>query len=74
MTVHARPVTSLTGPVHGTAYLVVITVTALLPGVSAGIPGGVRWSRASAGCSYCAACRGVRVATGTHKADRLVRG
>ncbi|MBN3929171.1 hypothetical protein IQ279_05870 [Streptomyces verrucosisporus] len=24
LTVHARPVTSLTGPLHGTAYLVVI--------------------------------------------------
>ncbi|SFL80210.1 hypothetical protein SAMN05192584_12768 [Streptomyces pini] len=27
LTVHARPVTSLTGPLHGTAYLVVIAAT-----------------------------------------------
>jgi hypothetical protein len=34
MTVHLDPVTSLTGPVHGTAYLVVIGATLLLPGAS----------------------------------------
>jgi hypothetical protein len=39
VTVHAKPVTSLTGPVHGTAYLVVVALTALLPDVSTG----VRW-------------------------------
>ncbi len=31
-TVHLDPVTSITGPVHGTAYLVVIASTLLLPG------------------------------------------
>ena len=39
VTVHAKPVTSLTGPVHGTAYLVVIAITALLPD----LPAGTRW-------------------------------
>jgi hypothetical protein len=34
MTVHLDPVTSVTGPVHGTAYLVVIGATLLLPGAS----------------------------------------
>jgi hypothetical protein len=34
LTVHLDPVTSLTGPVHGTAYLVVIGATLLLPGAS----------------------------------------
>jgi hypothetical protein len=33
-TLHLDPVTSLTGPVHGTAYLVVIASVLLLPGVS----------------------------------------
>lgn len=33
-TVHLDPVTSLTGPVHGPAYLVVIGAVLLLPGVS----------------------------------------
>ncbi len=34
LTLHLDPVTSLTGPVHGTAYLVVIGATLLLPGAS----------------------------------------
>lgn len=33
-TVHLDPVTSLAGPVHGTAYLVVIGAALLLPGAS----------------------------------------
>ena len=33
-TVHLDPVTTLTGPVHGTAHLVVIGAVLLLPGVS----------------------------------------
>ncbi|MFJ6671426.1 hypothetical protein ACIQMJ_10005 [Actinosynnema sp. NPDC091369] len=45
VTVHAKPVTSLTGPVHGTAYLAVIAATALLPRVSAG----TRWRSAIPG-------------------------
>lgn len=32
LTVHLAPVTSLTGPVHGTAYLVVIGAVLLVPG------------------------------------------
>jgi hypothetical protein len=31
-TVHWRPVTTLGGPLHGTAYLAVIAVVLLLPG------------------------------------------
>ncbi|BCY10606.1 DUF3817 domain-containing protein [Actinoplanes sp. L3-i22] len=31
-TVHARPVASLCGPVHGCAYLAVLTLTAWTPG------------------------------------------
>jgi len=40
-TLHARPVTSLGGPVHGTAYLVVIAATfsATVGGASAGARG-----------------------------------
>ncbi len=34
LTLHLDPVTSLTGPVHGSAYLVVIGATLLLPGAS----------------------------------------
>ncbi len=34
LTLHLDPVTWLTGPVHGTAYLVVIGATLLLPGAS----------------------------------------
>ncbi|MFE9751186.1 hypothetical protein ACFYOT_40300 [Saccharothrix saharensis] len=45
VTVHAKPVTSLAGPVHGTAYLAVIAATALFPGVSAG----TRWRSAIPG-------------------------
>jgi hypothetical protein len=34
LTLQLDPVTSLTGPVHGTAYLVVIGAVLLLPGAS----------------------------------------
>ncbi|QJY50236.1 hypothetical protein [Pseudonocardia broussonetiae] len=34
LTVHLDPVTSVTGPVHGTAYLVVIGAVLLVPGAS----------------------------------------
>ncbi|MFS8201107.1 DUF3817 domain-containing protein [Streptomyces sp. CWNU-52B] len=40
-TVHARPVTSLGGPVHGTAYLVVIATT--FSATVAGASAGTRW-------------------------------
>lgn len=33
-TAHLDPVTSLAGPLHGTAYLVVIGATLLLPGAT----------------------------------------
>ncbi|MEU6106306.1 DUF3817 domain-containing protein [Streptomyces flaveolus] len=39
-TVHAKPITSLCGPLHGTAYLVAIAMTWTAPG-SAG--SGARW-------------------------------
>jgi Domain of unknown function (DUF3817) len=35
VTVHARPVTELVGPLHGTAYLAVIATTLLVPAASA---------------------------------------
>lgn len=34
LTVHTRPITALVGPVHGTAYLVVIATTLLVPAAS----------------------------------------
>lgn len=34
-TVHTRPITALVGPLHGTAYLVVIAITLLIPAASA---------------------------------------
>lgn len=39
-TVHARPLSALLGPLHGTAYLAVIALTWLLPPP---LPPGVRW-------------------------------
>ncbi|WP_242911146.1 DUF3817 domain-containing protein [Actinomadura terrae] len=38
VTVHVRVVSSLTGPLHGTAYLAVIVLTLMAPP-----PGGGRW-------------------------------
>ncbi|MEV7191099.1 hypothetical protein AB0N81_04710 [Streptomyces sp. NPDC093510] len=40
LTVHARPLSGLLGPLHGTAYLVVIAATWMLP---SGSPPGTRW-------------------------------
>lgn len=65
VTVHAKPVTSLTGPVHGTAYLVVIAVTALLPGVDAG----TRWRSAVPGVGGLLVLRRIRPA-GTPEGHR----
>ncbi|MFI6966977.1 hypothetical protein [Streptomyces sp. NPDC050255] len=39
-TVHAEPVTSLCGPLHGTAYLVAIALTWVAPGAASS---GARW-------------------------------
>ncbi|MEU7900220.1 DUF3817 domain-containing protein [Nonomuraea sp. NPDC049152] len=43
LTVHARAVASLVGPLHGTAYLAVIVTTLLSPAAAAS---GVRWRAA----------------------------
>nr|WP_055568605.1 hypothetical protein [Streptomyces atriruber] len=40
LTVHARPLSGLLGPLHGTAYLVVIAATWMLPSTASP---GVRW-------------------------------
>ncbi len=44
-TVHAEAVTSLTGPLHGAAYLIVIALAFLLPDA----PRAARWSAAVPG-------------------------
>ncbi|MFH8609443.1 DUF3817 domain-containing protein [Streptomyces sp. NPDC018029] len=44
-TIHARPLSSLLGPLHGTAYLVVIAATWMLPTAVAQDPGASRASR-----------------------------
>ncbi|MEV0258704.1 DUF3817 domain-containing protein [Streptomyces sp. NPDC050732] len=42
-TVHAGPLSSLLGPLHGTAYLVVIAATWMLPAGVARDAGASRW-------------------------------
>jgi hypothetical protein len=59
-TVHASAVTSLGGPVHGTAYLAVIVLTWLMPAAAAP---GVRWRALVPGVGGLLVLRRLRVGT-----------
>ncbi|PRX96708.1 DUF3817 domain-containing protein [Allonocardiopsis opalescens] len=60
VTVHHEAVTSLGGPVHGTAYLAVIAATWLMP--SAAAPG-ARWRALVPGVGGLLAVRRIRLTT-----------
>ncbi|MEU6820544.1 hypothetical protein ABZ921_07945 [Streptomyces atriruber] len=62
LTVHARPLSGLLGPLHGTAYLVVIAATWMLPSTAS--PGVVRWRAVVPGVG------GLLVLRGVERADR----
>ncbi|MGW0939817.1 hypothetical protein [Streptomyces sp. NPDC002666] len=64
-TVHAEPVTSLCGPLHGTAYLVAIALTWVAPGAASS---GARWMALVPGFGAMFALRRLRGA-----ADAAVR-
>ncbi|MEW2392116.1 hypothetical protein AB0933_27535 [Streptomyces venezuelae] len=61
LTVHARPLASLLGPLHGTAYLVVIASTWMLP--CASTPG-TRWRAVVPGVGGLLVLRGIEAARG----------
>ncbi|WP_409236697.1 hypothetical protein [Streptomyces sp. PA5.6] len=66
LTVHARPLSSLLGPLHGTAYLVVIASTWMLP--SASTPG-VRWRAIVPGVGGLLVLRGIEAARGADERE-----
>ncbi|QES45989.1 hypothetical protein DEJ49_14840 [Streptomyces venezuelae] len=60
LTIHARPLSGLLGPLHGTAYLVVIASTWMLPSASTA---GARWRALVPGVGGLLVLRGVEVRT-----------
>jgi hypothetical protein len=58
-TVHTPAITGVGGPLHGTAYLVVIALTLLAPGVP-----GIRWRAAIPGIGGLLVLRRIRTAAG----------
>ncbi|MEU9205988.1 DUF3817 domain-containing protein [Streptomyces sp. NPDC048332] len=60
LTVHAAPVTSLCGPLHGTAYLVALAMTWVAPGASSG----ARWLALIPGIGAMLALRRLRETCG----------
>ncbi|GAA2354770.1 hypothetical protein GCM10010404_03570 [Nonomuraea africana] len=57
LTTHTRAITSLVGPVHGTAYLVVIMAALLAPSASSS---GIRWRAVVPGIGGLLALRQMR--------------
>ncbi|MFE9818694.1 DUF3817 domain-containing protein [Streptomyces sp. NPDC005773] len=57
LTVHAEPVSSLCGPLHGTAYLVAIALTWVAPGAASS---GARWTALIPGVGAMVALRRLR--------------
>ncbi|MFD6431269.1 hypothetical protein [Streptomyces venezuelae] len=69
LTVHARPLSGLLGPLHGTAYLVVIASTWMLPSASTA---GARWRALVPGVGGLLVVRGVEARADA--SDRSTRG
>jgi len=63
LTTHTQAITTLVGPVHGTAYLVVIAAASMAPSASSG---GARWRAAIPGVGGLLALRRIR---NTHPAQ-----
>lgn len=66
LTVHARPLSSLLGPLHGTAYLAAIASTWMLPSASTA---GARWRAIVPGVGGLLVLRRVEAARGADERE-----